>query len=353
MTGWRWWLGGQWKVEALVGVIGLAGIVFHAAGVGPLGPESVYMVFFFWMALAVGLEFEPDGGWSTRMRPDPPTGRVALAGPTILLAASVYPLRIFDFFVLAQRELDSFEWTLLWFLGLCSLVLLPVAAATGARPANWLLRYNRERSERAIEAERTLALARVQMLQAQMQPHFLYNALNTASALLRDEPQRGREVLLRLKSLVERTWTSVEMPMTTVEQELAFIRDQLSIEQARFCDRLTVSRDVDAAVMGRQIPALSLQPLVENALKHGIARSLDGGHIHIRVHTDGDDLVATVADSSNTLEPGWSMGTGLSNLRDRLAALYGAAASLTLASDDNWTVATLRVPGLRQPATTA
>lgn len=352
MTGWRWWLGGRWKTEALVALLGLGGVGFHASGYGPTGPDGVYLGFAFWFWLSLGLEFDPSGGWNAKARPDPPTGRVALAGPALLLAASMFPLRLFDIVLSTKQDLGSFEIVLLVFMAAAAISMVPVAAAAGPRPANWVITYNREHRQRVVDAERALGEARAQMLQAQMQPHFLFNALNTASALLRDEPDRGREVLLRLKSLVERTWTSVDAPMTTVEQELAFIRDQLTIEQERSADRLSVSWDIDERLSACAIPALSLQPLVENALKHGIAQTIDGGHIRIRVNRDADTLVATVADSSNALEPGWSMGTGLSNLRDRLAALYRSSARLMLTSDSGWTVATLRIP-LRPPATTA
>lgn len=351
MTGWRWWLGGRWTIEALVGTISLAGIVFQASGYGESDIRGIDVTVFC-IYLALGLEYDVIGGRRSGIRPDPPTGRVALAGPVWVLAFSLIWLRIFDVLFMAPRELDQFERVFVGIVGLLLLVSLPAAAAAGPRPANWVITYNREHRQRVVEAERALGAARAQMLQAQMQPHFLYNALNTASALLRDEPQRGREVLLRLRSLVERTWTSVDTPMTTVENELAFIRDQLTIEQERFVDRLLVSWDIDERLLACAIPALSLQPLVENALKHGIARTIDGGHIRITVNRDADALVATVADSSNALETGWAMGTGLSNLRDRLAALYRSSARVTLTSDAGWTVATLRVP-LRPPATTA
>lgn len=343
MKGWRWWWGEGWYPERLLLAGAVAYMVFSASGFGRPDLGLVWIGFTAWMHLGGRFEYEEEGGWRSIQRPQRPTGRVALAA--VMFAAS-YPilfLRAFDLLVLAPAA-DRVEMFLGAVLGIALLGGASVLAAAVPRPVNWVIQHNRERQERTVASTKALTQARLQMLQAQLQPHFLFNALNTASALMRDEPARGRDVVLRLRGLMERTWKSVETPTTTVGGELAFVRDQLAIEQERFRDRLRVRFDVPADLHDRTVPALSLQPLVENALKHGIARSIDGGEVVVRVAEEDDMLCMSVADSVAGLDPRWSAGTGVSNLRARLDALYGAAASLTLTTDGRSTVAQLCIP---------
>lgn len=349
----RWWLGGRWKAELLFSLLFIVGMVWIAGG-SPLRPSVLVVSWVFWVSyLAVGLEFDPDGGWSDRKRPDQPSGRVALAGPVWALAAAGVAAATFDSLLNPEAHDD-------WFISVFSAVvavLMPAAAillvAHAPRPANWVRQYNEDHRSRIVATEQALVVARTQVLLAQMQPHFLFNALNTVSALLRDNPARARDVLLRLRGLLERSWRSSDRPVTTVADELAFVRDQLAIEQERFGERLTVDIHVAPGTLATEIPAFSLQPLVENALRHGIARSIEGGRIAISVRAGEGRLVMIVSDSSGGLDPRWTEGTGLRNLRDRLEATYGSGASLTVRDEGGVTIARIEITAAsRRPPST-
>jgi hypothetical protein len=335
----RWWLGGRWKAELAFAILLIGAVVYEAGGYGRVSPGSFSIVFFFVSTLATGLEFDPAGGWSATKRPDRPTGRVALAGAVWALAPAGLTLVMVS--MAAQLgEHDGFITA----IGLAMVLLMPAFSIVGVacvpRPAKWVHRFNEEHKAKIVKTERDLALARTQVLQ----PHFLFNALNTVSALLRDDPARGRDVLLKLRALLERSWRSSDNPSTTVAEELAFVQDQLAIEQERFRDRLTVDFSVAPATAAMTIPAFSLQPLVENALRHGIARSIDGGRIAVSIRAGQGRLVMIVSDSSGGLDPHWQEGTGLRNLRDRLEATYGDAATLDLRDEGGVTLARVSLP---------
>lgn len=341
---WRWWLGGRWKGEVVFALLFAVGVVFIAGGYRSVAPVAVVSWTFWVSYLAIGLEFDPSGGWSDKKRPDQPTGRVALAGAVWALAAAGLSAAAFDF-VLHPEALDD---RFIRILTAAIAVMLPVwtilLVAHAPRPANWVRQFNEDHRARIVTTEQALVVARTQVLLAQMQPHFLFNALNTVSALLRDDPARARDVLLKLRGLLERGWRSSDRPVTTVADELAFVRDQLAVEQERFGDRLTVDVSVAPGTLAIEIPAFSLQPLVENALRHGIARSLEGGRIGISVRAGHGRLVMIVSDSSGGLDPRWTEGTGLRNLRDRLEATYGTSASLSLRDEGGVTIARIEIP---------
>jgi signal transduction histidine kinase len=239
---------------------------------------------------------------------------------------------------LDHGEVPGFVSLVVFLLVAFSLATVPTAAIRANR-------YYTSQSRRLIEAEAARGLARAQVLQSQMQPHFLFNALNTVTALLREEPARGRDVLLRLRGLLERSLVTSSTPMIALENEVAFVRDQLAIEQERFRDRLTVAFDVDETLLSYQVPAFCLQPLVENALRHGIARSIGRGHVLVKISQgSGPSLRLQVTDTGAGLDAHWKKGTGLSNLEGRLAATYGSAASVSVTADGHQTTAVVTLP---------
>jgi hypothetical protein len=247
-----------------------------------------------------------------------------------------------------------------WFGALFVVVFATLSLSRASDAAVVGERYNIDQTTRLIAAESARAAARAQALQSQVQPHFLFNALNTVTALMREDPARGREVLLRLRALLERSLTTVAQPFIPLQRELDFVRDQLEIEQERFRDRLTVTFDVDPGLLTRAVPAFCIQPLVENALRHGIARSLDGGAIQVRASrhipasggTTASALRLEVRDTGAGLAPGWREGTGLGNLRQRLAAAYGPSATLTVTAAPSHTLAVVTIPSFIQPSQT-
>ena len=192
--------------------------------------------------------------------------------------------------------------------------------------------------ERAVQGE--LAVARLAGLRAQLRPHFLFNALNTASVLAaRGDSDGTRRVLTGLGDLLRYVtrWTesaeSSDGGMVPLRDELAFVRQYLGVERERFPDRLRATIDATSDVEELDVPALLLQPLVENAVTHGVGGRIGAGEIVVRAWRDGDTLRLTVEDDG----PGPAQtrddaptGIGLANTRARLAALYGPAAAITL-----------------------
>ncbi len=213
-------------------------------------------------------------------------------------------------------------------------------------------RYERERHEQEIGKLATEAELRA--LRAQVNPHFLFNALTTIGYLIQTAPPRALQTLLRLTALLRAVLRS-EGEFTTVGRELEVIEAYLDIERARFDERLRVTLDVPSTVRNLRIPALVLQPIVENAVKHGIAQKRAGGDVLIlaRVEQVGADtrrLVLVVQDtgagaSPAQLERGRDAGVGLKNVERRLACQYGDAASLSIrTTPGQGTVVEIRIP---------
>ena len=179
----------------------------------------------------------------------------------------------------------------------------------------------RERTERlSIEA-------RLQALRYQLDPHFLFNALNTISAQVEADPRLARRMIEHLGDLFRATLGSHGRHETALAQELEILGHYLSIQSIRFGDRLRVTIDVPPPLMSSQVPTLVLQPLVENALRHGVSPRLAGGTIRIASRQEGGDLLLTVEDDGVGLPPDWPAvgpsGLGLSITRQRLEGLYG------------------------------
>lgn len=187
-----------------------------------------------------------------------------------------------------------------------------------------------------------LAQARLEALQAQIRPHFLFNALNTVIAVSRNDPERARALLMELATFLRRV-VAVRAERVPVSQELRFLEAYLRLEQARFGDRLRAEVRADARARRALIPALTLQPLVENALVHGILPRAGAGRLRVRLRARGAYLHLLVADDGvgipaerlpHVLEPGVGRGTGvgLSNVQERLVHLYGPEAGLRIRS---------------------
>jgi two-component system LytT family sensor kinase len=207
----------------------------------------------------------------------------------------------------------------------------------------------RERETQAAQLAAQLAQARLGALRMQLHPHFLFNSLNAITVLVRDQrtqdATRMLELLSDLLRQVLRTDPAHDVPLA---EEVHFLEQYLAIEQVRFSDRLTVRFAVDADVRDAAVPGFVLQPLVENALRHGLADRSEDGVVEIGARREGSELVLWVRDNGVGLQPADAAGgpgLGLANTRERLATLYGARARLDLAaSPDGGTTATVRLP---------
>jgi two-component system LytT family sensor kinase len=201
--------------------------------------------------------------------------------------------------------------------------LLIVAAYYGYQ----YYRKYRERKLRSVELEARLAQAELHSLKMQLQPHFLFNTLNAISVLMMRDPEAANQMLLRLSDLLRLSLDQVGTQEVPLQQELDFLSGYLEIEQTRFQDRLTVSMDIEPATVGAAVPNLLLQPLVENAVRHGIAKRIGAGHIDIRASRVGANLRLEVQDNGIGLRNDVTSnagGVGLTNSRARLERLYGS-----------------------------
>ena len=166
--------------------------------------------------------------------------------------------------------------------------------------------------------------AELRALRAQVHPHFLFNSLNSISALVSIDPLRAREMCVLLAEFFRKTLALGEKPGVTLEEELAVARAYLAIEAMRLGTRLSVEEGVDDAARACRLPPLLLQPLVENAIRHGIATCAEGGVLRIEARTDGQRMRISVEnpfDPDAPPRPG--VGVGLANVRRRLLASYG------------------------------
>jgi two-component system, LytTR family, sensor kinase len=188
-----------------------------------------------------------------------------------------------------------------------------------------------ERQSREAVLLQQVTEAELRALRAQINPHFLFNSLNTVADLIVRDPARAETMTLRLASVFRHVLAHSSRPLTTVRDEIEFLRAYLYIEEARFGDRLQVEIAVDSEVTGEAVPSLILQPLVENALKHGLGRKVGPGHLNISVRAEGDVLRLRVEDDGVGLAGRReSQGVGLRNVAERLATLYQDRASVAM-----------------------
>ena len=208
------------------------------------------------------------------------------------------------------------------------LALLWLAASTVMRATRVLYAHAQLEAQDAADARVAAGEARLSALQARMNPHFLFNALNTVASLVRTEPAAAERVTENLSDVLRMTLARSAERMSTVADEVQYLHAWLAVEEERWKGRLRVewhiARDTEAA----PLPPLVLQPLVENSLRHGLGGRMESGTITISTARTGDTLFLRVVDDGVGFAPAYEEGTGLSNLRQRLASIYGDAAVL-------------------------
>lgn len=186
----------------------------------------------------------------------------------------------------------------------------------------------RQRELRAVELERDAANARLAALSARLQPHFLFNALNTISSTVYEDPVAADEMIGRLGILLRRALHSRDRHEVRLDEELETLHAYLAFVVARFGERLSVQLDVDPSALGAAVPALLLQPLVENAVRHGSGLDRGESGILIEVTRRDGQIVVVVENDTDGAPATPRVGTGLGTTRDRLRLLYGDAAHL-------------------------
>jgi two-component system, LytTR family, sensor kinase len=194
----------------------------------------------------------------------------------------------------------------------------------------------RERELRAAELEKRLTEARLQALQMQLNPHFLFNTLHAISALMHQDVEAADRMLVKLSDLLRRALDTTDTQEVTLREELEFLRNYAEIEQTRFGDRLKVEMNVAPETLNAFVPNLILQPLVENAIKHGIEPYARPGKVGVFALRAGGVLRLEVRDNGGGLTNGKIMeGIGLSNTRGRLEQLYDGKQKFTVTNGDS------------------
>jgi two-component sensor histidine kinase len=352
-------LGGAFaRVPRRARIMGVVAVVYFigmmAWMVIAFGPREAFTGPYMWGGLFGGLSglllgwtgalysLAQDGRWSMRWQWRVIPTRMndmLLAVPTLaLLAAVLATIGAATIFPLVWRE---------WYLvgGLASMVAVIVyAVRLTADSTRFLYLHAREQAAAAERAQAEAADARLAALQAQMNPHFLFNALNTIASLVRTDARAAEATTENLAAILRRTLDRSRSTMSTVEDEADYLRAYLSIEQERYGDRLSVEWEIDPAALPVRIPPMTLQPLAENALKHGIGGRLEGGRIRIAARRTDGVLRLEVEDDGAGFVRGAREGTGLDNLRARLATLYGDRASLNVEPLPRGTLATVQLP---------
>jgi len=241
----------------------------------------------------------------------------------------------FNWFKFSQRIfLTNMDWTLMTY-----------SAIVGLSHALANHRESQERALNASQLETQLSDARLRTLQAELHPHFLFNTLHAISTLVHINPDLADRMISRLSDLLRLTFDQSGASRVPLQEELEFLEKYLDIEQTRFQDRLTVRFEIDPDTLDAEVPRLILQPLVENAIQHGIAPVATPGTLTVRAHRrDGLLEIEIGDDGPGVSQPGArSQGIGIANTRARLQALYGDRHGFELRQQDGFVVS-LRIP---------
>jgi two-component system, LytTR family, sensor kinase len=237
-------------------------------------------------------------------------------------------------------------WSTLLYECLATRLLAYLAIITLGSTAYYFGLY-RTRHLHASELEARLARTHLQVLKMQLQPHFLFNTLNAVAELVHTEPDAADLMITRLGRLLRLSLDNAGHQVVPLRQEIDFLRVYLDIEQVRFQDRLQIVWDVAGETLDGAVPTLLWQPVLENAIRHGVTPLAGRGRIVIASRREGDDLVLEIRDNGTGLPAGGAPreGVGLRNIRERVYQLYGSRAVFSLAPDPGGgTVATLRLP---------
>ena len=244
---------------------------------------------------------------------------------------------------LQRRYLENLDFTLMTYTTVLGL--------------SYALHYSKVSQARAVkeaQLETRLVEARLRTLQAELQPHFLFNTLHAISSLVHTNPDGADRMISRLSDLLRLTFDRSGAARVSLQEELEFLQKYLEIEQTRFQDRLTVRFDVDPDTLDAEVPRLILQPLVENAIKHGISPKPGAGLVQISTRRRDQKLWIEISDNGVGLSAGararLRSGVGLSNTRDRLECLYGADHRIQFSDETKGLAVSLEIPFKQAPA---
>jgi signal transduction histidine kinase len=307
-----------WDSRNAAGAAGIAEFFSALLGICGIGLLGIAFTLHVSMKEAADRPHADDAG----------VARVLLALPTIGFLAGI-ALGIAALLMVVRAALGAE----LWFAVLGTVLyagMTVVAARTVTHSARTLFHVGTVHATRAAEYRSAATAARLDALQARMNPHVLFNALNTVASLVRSNPPAAERVVQTLADVLTQTLERSSDVDSTVAEEIAYVRSCLTLENERWGEHLRVSWSVADEVLAWPMPPFIIQPLVENALRHGLGARIDGGQIRIVVGRAGETLVVSVEDDGAGFPPRWRERNGLGNLRQRLTALYGSDASLTV-----------------------
>lgn len=233
-------------------------------------------------------------------------------------------------------------WTYLLLSTLALQLVVYVGIVAGAHSVEF---YRRSRERETLE--RRLAETRLQLLGMQLQPHFLFNTLNTIAELVHHDPDTADDMIVGLSDLLRLTLQLENRQQVTLQQELELLARYLEIQRARFGDRLQMNVHVEPDAAPALVPILLLQPIVENSIRHGLAVRATAGRIDVVGRREGPRLLIEVTDDgtiSGSQAASARQGLGLSNTRARIEALYGTDCRLELSSSEHGTRVTINIP---------
>ena len=304
------------------------------------------------LVLAAGRRW-PLGGGSWRKTIVPHLGHMALLAPAQIVTSDV--AHYLGLVILGQQPAGTF-WT--FFAGLGGGIVWGTLTGflyywliLGIQAAFIYQRMYREERIAAAQLEGRLTEARLEALRLQLHPHFLFNTLNAISAFVEADPGRARRMIARLGELLRRTLSGGAAAELPLSRELDLLAPYLEIQRIRFGDRLSIEIDVPDGAGDALIPALMLQPLVENAVEHGVKHTAEAAQVRLSAKRLEDRLRVEIADNGPGPSSG-AEGVGLANTRARLAGLYGDAHRLELRPlETGGTVVTIELPFRSVPAT--
>jgi len=232
--------------------------------------------------------------------------------------------------------------------------LMVYAVIVGVSHAVAFYHESQQRKIKAAQLETQVVEARLKTLEAELHPHFLFNTLHAISTLVHRDPDSADRMISRLSDLLRITFDRSGEAKVSLKDEIDFLQKYLDIEQTRFQDRLTVSVSIDPDALDGEVPRMILQPLVENAIKHGIAGRHGGDQVHVSAGRTGERLWMQVRDNGGGLQirtlKALRTGVGLANTRDRLDCLYGRLYRLEFSDRDGGLSVLIEIPFQRVAA---
>ncbi len=289
---------------------------------------AVLTVFIFWLAKRFPFE---RGCWKTSLA-------LHLSVSLFVAVAESAFSALLSEWLRKDFPKPSVSWAFmqLYFVGRFGQNMLFYWAVLGVWQALDYYRKYRNRELRASLLRSQLMQARLQVLKMQLHPHFLFNTLNAISALMHQDVELADRMVARLGELLRATLENADLQEVTLRQELEFIQPYLEIEKARLGPRLQVQMRVEHEALDGLVPNMLLQPLVENAIRHGVAPRAEPGSIEVSAHRENGTLRLRMWDDGPGIRmstpPGLAKGLGLANTRARLQQLYGGASRLELSN---------------------